>query len=396
MTLVLSGWRIDPGSRQASKSGTTRILSPRAVKLIEALKAADGAVLSRSYLLDKIWPDVFVSDESLTQVVAEVRRVLGDKGVIATVPKGGYRLAKAAASEAPAPQALWGCGIADLEAHAFCLEARLELARCGPGSIQRAVQLTEEAVSLAPDCAVALTENALALVRAHLYWSEGRDMIDAAIQSAERAVSRAPWLATGHSVLGYALSGAGQRKAADAAHSCAIAKEGLTYSTYHLAGWHLMSCGRTRSAITFFEQAGKLEVDNIKSSLHAALLCAGSDPVRSRRNARTALRRCGTRLETDPNDLRAKTAMPLSMLLLGQPDAAWDLMEDTDVRDSAQAIYAASALTLIGETDRAVSMLEELFDHGWRDMPWLQADPSFARISGHKRFEKMRRCFASA
>ncbi|WP_425078697.1 hypothetical protein [Ruegeria denitrificans] len=34
--------------------------------------------------------------------------------------------------------------------------------------------------------------------------------------------------------------------------------------------------------------------------------------------------------------------------------------------------------------------LEELFDHGWRDLDWLFVDPAFVSLSSDRRFTRMR------
>jgi adenylate cyclase len=49
-------------------------------------------VVTKEELITAIWPDVTVSDESLTQCISEIRRAIGDGGqrIIKTVPRRGY------------------------------------------------------------------------------------------------------------------------------------------------------------------------------------------------------------------------------------------------------------------------------------------------------------------
>jgi len=51
-----------------------------------------GRVVNKEELIRAVWPDVTVSDESLTQCISEVRRALGDEGprIIKTVARRGY------------------------------------------------------------------------------------------------------------------------------------------------------------------------------------------------------------------------------------------------------------------------------------------------------------------
>ena len=51
-----------------------------------------GSVVTKEELIKGVWPNVTVSDESLTQCISEVRRALGEAGhrIIKTVPRRGY------------------------------------------------------------------------------------------------------------------------------------------------------------------------------------------------------------------------------------------------------------------------------------------------------------------
>lgn len=67
-------------------------LRPKAVTLLVHLLDNPGRLLHRSDLLDRLWPDVTVTDDSLTQCVSELRQVLGKRAahVLRTVPRQGY------------------------------------------------------------------------------------------------------------------------------------------------------------------------------------------------------------------------------------------------------------------------------------------------------------------
>ena len=53
-----------------------------------------NCVLSRREIIDRIWGETFVSDDSLTQCICEIRRLLGDNAfeVLKTHPRRGYVL----------------------------------------------------------------------------------------------------------------------------------------------------------------------------------------------------------------------------------------------------------------------------------------------------------------
>lgn len=401
MKFNLGNWSVDTRSRSVRGADCDVGLSPRAIAFLGAYVDSGVAVLTRAELMDAIWPEVIVGDDSLTQVVAEIRKKLRDSSIVKTVARTGYQLGAPiirvvdTADCAVGTSGTAGSNEDALEARALCLEAREEMVRCGRGSIERGSALTSEAVELAPDCALVRAEHAIALVREHTYWSEGDRLLPAALSEAKRAVALDPELAIAHSALGYAYSMSGRFRDADAAHRTALELSPRDAVICHNAAWHLMSQGRYRSAINFFEQVSDLESSNIKGYLVAAQLCGRSDPARARRNAERALQRARMRLDVDPHDPRALTASATLMAMLGEPQAAYAAMENIDVSASAQAIYHASAMALIGETKRAVHLFEELFDHGWRDTFWLDADPALAAIQ-NQQFHRMRRQLKSA
>lgn len=76
-------------------SGEEVALRPKAADVLRYLAENAGQLVSREALLEAVWPGVFVTDDSITQCVAEIRRALGSEGagLLRTVPKRGYFLA---------------------------------------------------------------------------------------------------------------------------------------------------------------------------------------------------------------------------------------------------------------------------------------------------------------
>lgn len=399
MIIVLNEWRFDSETRRAERAAEVSILSPRAAKVLVELSLADGHVLSRQDLLDRVWPKVIVTDESLTKVISEIRQKLRDRTVIETIPKGGYRLCVAQpALSLPASIAAPPFDSCDdhLEAHALCHEARDEIVRCGPGAIDRSEALTARAVEQAPGCATVRAERAIALVRSHTYWSEGRNFRELALREAHHAVSLQPDLGLAHSALGYAQAMNGEWNAAQVSHARAVRLSPSDPMILHNAGWYLMYRDKIAAAVSYFEQMSEREPLNIKGYAIASQLCYGRDLQRAQRNARRALSRAHARLQVDPCDHRALTAAASLLAILGDHDSAYSALEQVDVTGSPQAIYHAKAMAYIGEHDRARRYLEELFDHGWRDVFWLSNDPFFSEFRNDSRYETLRQALLAA
>ncbi|TNG02237.1 MAG: hypothetical protein EP297_01275, partial [Gammaproteobacteria bacterium] len=98
-------WTIDPKRGLAHRQGENVHLEPKAIELLNLLASRPGEVVSRTELLDVIWPDVIVGDDVITNTVAKLRRSLQDNPksskLIETIPKRGYRIV-ASVSEAQA------------------------------------------------------------------------------------------------------------------------------------------------------------------------------------------------------------------------------------------------------------------------------------------------------
>lgn len=73
-------------------------LRPKALSLLTYLVENAGRVISKSELLEAVWPNVMVTEDSLTQCIGEVRRAVGDQSgtLIKTVPRRGYIFSEAA------------------------------------------------------------------------------------------------------------------------------------------------------------------------------------------------------------------------------------------------------------------------------------------------------------
>ncbi len=77
------------------QSGKILPLVPKAVQALELLVRNAGRVVSRTEMVETLWPDSFVEDSNLTVTISVLRRALGDNEneiiFIETVPKRGYR-----------------------------------------------------------------------------------------------------------------------------------------------------------------------------------------------------------------------------------------------------------------------------------------------------------------
>jgi TolB-like protein/DNA-binding winged helix-turn-helix (wHTH) protein/Flp pilus assembly protein TadD len=100
-------WRVDPALDEISLDGTTIKLEPRTMRLLVCLAEHAGDVVSVNELLDTVWKDLVVTQSSVYQGIAVLRRALGDDpkapAYIASVARRGYRLIAPVEAEVQAP-----------------------------------------------------------------------------------------------------------------------------------------------------------------------------------------------------------------------------------------------------------------------------------------------------
>jgi DNA-binding winged helix-turn-helix (wHTH) protein len=94
MHVVFGECEFDSGRRVLLRHGRSTALSLKAFELLEYLLARRPEAIAKTELVERLWPDTFVSDASLHNLVAEVRAALGDTPraprFIRTIPRYGY------------------------------------------------------------------------------------------------------------------------------------------------------------------------------------------------------------------------------------------------------------------------------------------------------------------
>jgi DNA-binding winged helix-turn-helix (wHTH) protein len=94
-TIVIGNHAVD-FSREAliDPGGSIVPLRPRAWMVLRFLALHAGRLVGKSELLDEVWADCEVTEDSLVQAVGDIRRALGDAGrtALRTLPRRGYML----------------------------------------------------------------------------------------------------------------------------------------------------------------------------------------------------------------------------------------------------------------------------------------------------------------
>lgn len=87
-------FRLEADQAVLLHDGASLNLRPKSFDVLHYLVRHPQRLVSREELLRAAWPDVVVTDDSLTQCLIEIRKALGDreKKLVRTVPRRGYLL----------------------------------------------------------------------------------------------------------------------------------------------------------------------------------------------------------------------------------------------------------------------------------------------------------------
>jgi DNA-binding winged helix-turn-helix (wHTH) protein len=88
-------FQFDPDTRELRRDGARVHLSPKSFDLLQVLIERRPALVTKTELQDRLWPDSVVLEANLGNAIAEIRKALGDDpkspSFVWTVSRRGYR-----------------------------------------------------------------------------------------------------------------------------------------------------------------------------------------------------------------------------------------------------------------------------------------------------------------
>ena len=91
-------YRLDVTGRSLECHGEVVALPPKAVEVLAELVKRPGELVGKRELMEAVWPETFVEEANLNQMIFLLRRALspnGESECITTVPRRGYRFSGA-------------------------------------------------------------------------------------------------------------------------------------------------------------------------------------------------------------------------------------------------------------------------------------------------------------
>jgi len=399
MILTIGDWVFDPSTRRLCGGCGERRLSPKATGVLLALAETPGLVWSRDALLERVWPNVIVGEEVLTHAVAELRRVLGDASrrplLIETIHKSGYRLLADSIVDTR-----WLAANADsdfdrcfnLDSYANYLDASSLFERGGLRNWERALSLFCTSIESDPKFAPSYAGAAKTLLFLNQHYAPRAGAFELALEHCATARRLAPDFGEPIAVeaLAHAMYGNGSRALQLFSKALRMAPD--SNEVHHLLGRACFAHLEPRLAPSMLERAAALRSDDFQSPQLAGTSCEMiGDLERARANFALALRRVEAWLQIFPDDYKALSGRAHCLVQLNREDEASVALASVCSHADPVRHSPACVLALSGELDRAMDVLEQSVDEGWRYSAWLRRDPCLNELRGAPRIQHIAR-----
>lgn len=389
----------DPASRRILRGREEVKLSPKSTAVLAALAESPGRVWSRDDLLERVWSPVHVGEEVLTHAIAELRRAFGDDfrapKYLLTVHKCGYRLvAPVRRAERDEPLRFTGAPRPEtsltLSDYAAYISASELCERGGRQNLEAAISLFGDLTRAHSGFAPAHAGLARALIFLATYYRPGDELIAATLENCATAHRIASGSSEAFATEAFTFAMRGERAKSAAGFQQSLNLRPHDPETYYLLGLSSVIEANFPSAALIFEHAATLRGGDFRTLLIAGKLrLALAQPEHARRDFAMALPSLEARLLVDPQDVRALRGKARCLWHVGKADEAYDLMVLASKQADPMNYQLACTLACAGQTDRAIDVLEEAVDLGWRHKAWLERDPDVDVLRDHRRYQRV-------
>lgn len=418
--LEFRDFRLDAAKRLLFKDGQPVSLVPKAFDILLYLARHSDRVVTKAELLKAVWPDTFVEEANLTQNISVIRKALGEQprenAFIITIPGRGYRFAADLREPLHTPNE-------SSQAYQLYLRGRHQLNKRLTGTLGEAITLFLQSTDEDPTYAPAWVGLADAYALLSLYGaSMPRDVFPKSKAAAMTALKLDPALAEAHNSLGVVeLFYEWNWAAAERAFRRAIELNPEYGDAHQRYGIYLTAMGRFDEARTALDRAQTLD------PLSRIIATIAGYPAYYRRDFDAAIRQFKHVVQVDPNFSMAHFRMGLAYAHQGRHAEAIaelsiskGLSNDRDVVAALGLVYAlksdaaeaeaaiaelhersretfvspyalATIYAALGDTERALDLLERAFDDKSYWIIYLNVDPALDRLRDQTRFTDLRR-----
>jgi adenylate cyclase len=251
---------------------------------------------------------------------------------------------------------------------------------------QRAITLDAE---YAPAWAGLATLHALLFE----WWGARNEDIGEAERASRIAMDLAPDLADAHLARGYTLSNQRRYQEAEQHFEAAARINPNLFDAYYYYGRAAFAAGDIEKSVVLWRKASEVRSEDFESPLLQAQSLRKLGRVEeSIAINREAVRRAERLLEVNPHDGRVLSFGSGAVYEDGQHERAleWAARAEKLYPDDMSVIINSACLQArAGDKERAMDLLERVFNKGWGKKDWVTNDPDYDNLRAEPRFVAM-------
>lgn len=235
----------------------------------------------------------------------------------------------------------------------------------------------------------------LATLHALLYewWGSSPRDLEEADRASRIAMELSPDLADAHLARGYTLSNQRRYKEAEKHFEAAARINPNLFDAYYYFGRAAFAAGDIEKSAELWRKAGEVRSEDFESPLlQAQSLRKLGRFEQSRLVNREAVRRAERLLEVNPHNGRVLSFAAGALQEDGQFERALEWVaraEKLYPDDMSVIINSACLYARTGNKEKAMDLLERVFNKGWGKKDWVENDPDYDSLRAEPRFIAM-------
>ncbi|MGH8496145.1 MAG: TPR end-of-group domain-containing protein [Gammaproteobacteria bacterium] len=282
----------------------------------------------------------------------------------------------------------------NFKAYDYYLRGREFYHRSDKGHLNTAREMYEKAIDIDPNYAVAWAGLAICCADYYRYHGNRPGFLERATEASRKAVELNPALAEVWTARGLALWCSNRLDEAEQAFKDAIRINPSLFEPHHFYARMIIMEGLDRDAEAQLRRAAEVRPEDFQSRFHLAALLSNAEGRADEAAAtlREALAVADAHLAIVPDDVRAIYLGALGRVHTGQSDAAIERIERALALqpDQPGVLYnAACVYSLLGNTERALDLLEKAVEAGMAYKSWIERDADFENLRPHPRFRNL-------
>jgi len=323
-----------------------------------------------------LWSESFDREiEDIFAVQSEIARCIVDAMDLQTV--------SSSPGEAPT---------GNIEAYDYYLRGRQYYHQVTDEGLKIARQLFAKAIEADPDFALAYAglADTESLIAQWIDRSPGQ--LEAADRASRQALKMAPGLAEAHSSRGFALSLKGDFRSASQEFQHALELDPQNYNALYLFGRSRFAEGRLSEAAELWARAHATQPDEFQSMALRALALRHIDPDEAQRATEISVAAIRTRLELNPDDLRALSLGSGQLVGAGFPTEGVAMARralELAPNDVSVLYNATCCFALAGLGEEALTTLDRRLQRAAIYREWVENDSDFDSVREDPRFQAL-------